>query len=127
MNKSIVRSDSAPQPIGPYSQATRLGDLVFTAGAGGLDPATGKPVEGGVREQTRRTMENLQAVLQAAGTSLHHVLKTTCYLKDLSDFAAFNEVYGAYFQQNPPARTTIQAAKLPLDLLVEVELIAYIP
>ena len=125
--KQIIRSGGAPAPIGPYSQATRLGDLIFTAGAGGLDPATGKPVEGGVREQTRQTLENLQAILGAAGSSLHHVLKTTCYLKDLGDFAAFNEVYGAFFTQSPPARTTIQAAKLPLDLLVEIELVAHVP
>lgn len=124
--KVIVQTEQAPKPIGPYSQATRLGNLVFTAGSGGLDPSTGKPVEG-VREQTRQTLENLQAVLHAAGSSLDHVLKTTCYLKDLADFGAFNEVYAGFFRENPPARTTIQAARLPLDLFVEIEVIAFVP
>ncbi len=126
-DKSVIRSAEAPPPIGPYSQAIRFGNLVFTAGAGGIDPTTGKPVDGGVRVQTQRTLENLQAILEAAGTTLDHALKTTCYLKDLADFTAFNEVYGGFFRDNPPARTTIQAARLPLDLLVEIELVAFVP
>jgi len=124
MAKEIVRTDAAPRPVGPYSQATRSGDLVFVAGQGALDPATGKVVEGGIQEQTRRVLENIKAILEAAGSSMDRVLKTTCYLKDINDFAAFNQVYAAYFPADPPARTTIQAARLPLDLLVEIEVIA---
>lgn len=126
LDKSIIRSSRVPAPIGPYSQATRLGNLVFTAGMGGVDPATGKPAEG-VREQTRQTLENLKSVLEAAGTSLQHALKSTCYLKSMDDFAAFNDVYATFFPQSPPARTTIQAARLPADLLVEIDLVAFVP
>lgn len=126
LDKAIIRSTRVPAPIGPYSQATRLGNLVFTAGMGGVDPATGKPAEG-VRDQTRQTLENLRNVLEAAGTSLQHALKTTCYLHDIQDFAVFNEVYATFFPQNPPARTTIQAARLPANLLVEIELVAFVP
>lgn len=126
LNKRIIRSERAPAPIGPYSQATRLGDFIFTAGVGGIDPETNRAAEGGIEEQTRQTLTNLQAILEAAGSSLHHVLKTTCYLADLAHFPAFNAVYGSFFLQNPPARTTIQAARLPLDLLVEIEAIAHV-
>lgn len=126
LDKAIIRSNRVPAPIGPYSQATRLGNLVFTAGMGGVDPATGKPADG-VREQTRQTLENLRSVLEAAGTSLQHALKSTCYLQNLDDFAAFNEVYTTFFPQSPPARTTIQAARLPADLLVEIDMVAFVP
>lgn len=127
MEKVIVRTDGAPAPIGPYSQAVRLGNLVFVAGQGPVDPATRKVTAGDIREQTRQVLLNVKAILEAAGTSLDNVLKTTCYLRDMDDFAAFNEVYAEFFTANPPARTTIQAARLPLDIGVEIEVIAHVP
>lgn len=124
--KEIVRTEGAPAPIGPYSQATRLGDLVFVAGQGPIDPAT-KAVPPDVQGQTRQVMNNIKAILEAAGSGLEHVLKTTCYLRDMNEFGLFNQVYGEFFVTAPPARTTIQAARLPMDISVEVEVIAYVP
>ncbi len=124
MAKSVVSTNNAPQAIGPYSQAIKLGDLVFTAGQIPLDPSNGKMVEGGIAEQADRVMKNVQAVLEAAGSSLDKVVKTTCFLANLDDFAAFNEVYGRYFTNMPPARSTVQAARLPAGAMVEVECIA---
>jgi 2-iminobutanoate/2-iminopropanoate deaminase len=122
--KQIIRTESAPMPIGPYSQAVRFGDLVFFAGQGPTDPKAGRIVATDIQGQTRQTLENLKAIAAAAGTSLDNALKTTCFLKDMNDFRAFNEVYAQYFPSEPPARTTIQAARLPGDILVEIELIA---
>ncbi len=122
----IVQTDKAPKAIGPYSQAITHGDLVFTAGQIPLDPATGKLVEGDIRVQAKRVLDNLTAVLEAAGSSTAKVLKTTCFLADMADFPAFNEVYAEYFSENKPARSTVQVAKLPLDALVEVECVALI-
>lgn len=119
--RTIVATEGAPAAIGPYSQAIVANGLVFTAGQIPLDPETMKLVEGDVTAQSERVMENLAAVLAAAGSGFDRVVKTTCFLADLNDFAAFNAVYGRYFGANPPARSTVQVAKLPLGALVEVE------
>ena len=127
MSKTVVATTSAPAAIGPYSQGVRVGNLVFTAGQAALDPKTGQLVSGGITEQTTRTLENLKAVLEAAGSSLVKTVKATVYLKNMSDFAAMNAVYATYLAPEgvtPPARTTIEAARLPKDALVEIELIA---
>ncbi|HYI15900.1 MAG TPA: RidA family protein [Thermomicrobiales bacterium] len=124
MATTVVATDKAPGAIGPYSQAIKVGNLVFTAGQIPLDPATGKLVEGGITAQAEQVMKNLQAVVEAAGSSLGQVVKTTCFLTNLDDFAAFNEVYGSYFSENRPARSTVQAARLPAGASVEVECVA---
>jgi 2-iminobutanoate/2-iminopropanoate deaminase len=124
MATTVVSTDKAPGAIGPYSQAIKVGTLVFTAGQIPLDPATGKLVEGDISAQTERVMQNLQAILEASGTSLSRVVKTTCFLTNLDDFAAFNEVYGRYFSENRPARSTVQAGRLPGGANVEVECVA---
>lgn len=121
-----IQTDAAPAAIGPYSQAIRVGDFVFTSGSIGLNP-DGSLVEGGIEAQTERVMQNLQAVLAAAGTSLQHAVKTTCFLSDMNDFAAFNQVYGRHVGDPAPARSTVQVARLPRDVMVEVECIALMP
>jgi len=129
MSKTAVFTNSAPKAVGPYSQGVRCGNLVFTAGQAALDPNTQQLISGGITEQTRRTLENLKAVLEAAGTTLDRVVKANVYLKDMNDFAAMNAVYAEYLAPQgviPPARTTIEAARLPKDALVEIELIAEI-
>lgn len=118
-----IFTDSAPAAIGPYSQAVAANGLIFTSGQIALDPATGEVVAGGIREQTQRICENLKAVLSAAGSSLEKVIKTTCFLADMSDFAAFNEVYGSYFT-GKPARSCVAVKALPKNVLAEVEVIA---
>jgi len=122
--REIVATESAPQAIGPYSQAIRIGDFVFTSGQIPIDPQTGAFVEGGIAEQTERVLRNLAEVLRAAGTGLEGVVKTTVFLADMDDFAAMNEVYGRFFSSEPPARSTVQAARLPRDARVEIEAIA---
>ncbi len=124
MATTVVATDKAPGAIGPYSQAIKVSNLVFTAGQIPLDPATGKLVDGDIVAQTEQVMKNLQAVVEAAGSSLSQVIKTTCFLTNLDDFAAFNEVYGRYFSENRPARSTVQAARLPAGASVEVECVA---
>lgn len=124
MPKETIATRNAPAAIGPYSQAIKVDGLLFTAGQIPLDPATGKLVAGDIRAQTERVMENLAAVLRAGGASLASVVKTTCFLADLDDFQAFNEVYGRYFTEQPPARSTVQAARLPAGARVEVECVA---
>ena len=127
MSKTVIATPSAPAAIGPYSQGIRVGNLVFTAGQAGVDPATQQVVSGGIAEQTTRTFENLKAILEAGGTSLAKVVKATVFLKDINDFAAMNAVYAAYLGQEAaplPARTTVEAARLPKDVLVEIDLIA---
>ena len=124
--REAVQTDKAPKPVGPYSQAIKAGGLLFVSGQGSLDPATGQPKRDSVEVESRQVMENLKVILEAAGSSLDRVVKSTCYLTDLADFQTFNKVYGEYFQKDPPARTTIQAARLPLDFRVEVDVIATI-
>ena len=126
MSKERVSTSSAPAAIGPYSQGIRVGGLLFTAGQGPLDPATGKIVEGGITEQTTRVMENLKAIVEAGGSSLEKVVRAGVFLKDMNDFAAMNEVYGRteYFGAKPPARSTVEVARLPRDVLVEIEVVA---
>lgn len=122
--KQIISTEGAPQAIGPYSQAVAAGGFVFTSGQIPLDPATGEFVPGGIGEQTRQVFLNLSAVLAAAGTGLERVVKTTVYLADMGDFAAMNEVYQGFFEEEPPARSTVQAAGLPRGARVEIDVIA---
>lgn len=122
--REIVATEAAPQAIGPYSQAVVVGDFVFTSGQIPIDPKTGVFVEGGIAEQTEQVLRNLAEVLRAAGTSLGGVVKTTVFLADMDDFAAMNEVYGRYFSKEPPARSTVQAARLPREARVEIDVIA---
>ncbi|MBI5033972.1 MAG: RidA family protein [Chloroflexi bacterium] len=124
MQRQVISSGQAPKAIGPYSQAIRAGDYVFCAGQTPIDPATGNLVEGGIEEQTRRALQNLSLVLQAAGTALNRVVKTTVFLLDMNDFAKMNAVYAEFFPENPPARSTVQVARLPKDARVEIEVIA---
>jgi 2-iminobutanoate/2-iminopropanoate deaminase len=127
MSKAAIQTNQAPAAIGPYSQGIRAGNLVFTAGQIALDPATGMVVAPGIAEQTTRVMENLKAILEAAGSSLAQVVKATVFLKDFNDFAAMNAVYGAYLAPEgvaAPARSTVEVSRLPKDVLVEIELIA---
>jgi len=129
MSKQAIATEKAPAAIGPYSQAVRAGNLIFTAGQVGVDPANQQVVAGGITEQTTRALENLQAILAEAGSSLSQVVKTTVFLKDMNDFAAMNAVYGAYFLgagPSLPARSTVEVARLPKDVLVEIELVAEI-
>lgn len=126
--KTAISTEEAPAAIGPYSQAIRIGDFVFTSGQIALDPERGQMVDGGVAEQTERVLGNLQAVLAAAGLSLTDVVKTTIYLKNMADFAVVNEVYGSFFATTgavPPARSTVAVAGLPKDALVEIEAVAH--
>jgi 2-iminobutanoate/2-iminopropanoate deaminase len=124
--KEIIATDKAPGAIGPYSQAVKAGNLVFCSGQIPIDPATGEFVSDDVAEQTRQVLINLSAVLEAAGTGLHNVVKTTVFLADMNDFAAMNEVYAEFFSENKPARATVQAARLPKDARVEIECIALV-
>ena len=126
MSKRIVRTEQAPQAIGPYSQAVVGGGFVYVAGQLALDPRTGQLVPGDVRIQTKRVMENIKAILEGAGSSLDRVVKTTVFLRDLNDFGSINEIYGSYFQEDPPARSTFQVAKLPRDGAVEIEAVALV-
>ena len=122
--KEIVATERAPRAIGPYSQAVRTGNFLFASGQIPIDPATGEFVAGGITEQTEQVMKNVSAILEAAGAGLQQVVKTTVFLADMDDFTAMNEVYGRYFGENPPARATVQAARLPRDARVEIEAIA---
>ena len=122
--KNVVITDRGPKPIGPYSQAIKAGGLVYLSGQVALDPKSGELVGADIRQQTERVIENIKGILEAAGVNLHHVLKTTVFLKDMNDFAAMNEVYGRYFTAAPPARSTVQVSRLPKDALVEIEVIA---
>lgn len=122
--KERIQTDKAPKAIGPYSQAIKAKGFVFASGQVALDPATMEIVEGGIREQTERVMNNLKAVLEAAGSSFDQVVKTTVFLADMNDFTAMNEVYGRFFGEDPPARSTVQVSRLPRDVRVEIDVIA---
>jgi len=122
--KEKVHTSNAPNAIGPYSQAVKANGLVFASGQIPLDPATMQIVEGGIREQTERVMKNLSAVLEAAGSSLDLVVKTSVFLADLNDFTEMNEAYGKFFGEIPPARSTVQVARLPRDVRVEIDVVA---
>ncbi len=122
--REIISTEHGPKAIGPYSQGVKANGFVFTAGQIALDPATGAMVGNDIATQTERVMQNLKGIVEAAGSSLHKAVKTTVYLKDMNDFAAMNEVYTRYFPSAPPGRSTVQAARLPKDALVEIEVIA---
>ena len=122
--KTVISATGAPKAIGPYSQAIKFGNMLFTAGQIPIDPETNEIMTGDIRDQTERVMKNLEAVLASAGMNFAHVVKTTVYLSDLADFPAMNEVYALYFPDRPPARSTVQVAKLPKDVAIEIDLIA---
>ena len=122
--KDVVLTDKGPKPIGPYSQAIRTNGFLYVSGQVALDPKTGEFVGTDIQQQTVRTLENIKGILEAAGSNIHHVVKTTVFLKDMNDFAAMNEAYAKFFSQAPPARSTVQVARLPKDALVEIECIA---
>jgi 2-iminobutanoate/2-iminopropanoate deaminase len=122
--RDVILTDRGPKPIGPYSQAIRTNGFLYVSGQVALDPKTGEMTGTDIKQQTERTLENVKGILEAAGSNLHHVVKTTVFLKDMNDFAAMNEVYAKYFTSALPARTTVQVARLPKDALVEIEVIA---
>ena len=122
--KQVIHTDKAPAAIGPYSQAIQIGQLLFTSGQVPIDPKTGAIVEGGIQEQARQSLNNIKAILNAAGTNMGAVVKTTVFLQDMNDFAAMNEVYAQFFQEPYPARSAVQVGRLPKDALVEIEAIA---
>ena len=124
MERKIVVSEKAPKAIGPYSVGVIAGNFVFTAGQIGIDRNTGEIVEGGIQTQTRQALTNVKYILEEAGSNMDQVIKTTVFLKDMNDFAKMNEVYGSFFQVNPPARSAVQIAKLPKDAIVEIEVVA---
>jgi 2-iminobutanoate/2-iminopropanoate deaminase len=123
--KQVISTTGAPGAIGPYSQAIKVGNFVYTSGQLPIDPANGELI-GDIKKATERSLENVKAILEEAGTSLDKVIKTVVFLKDMNDFAAMNEVYGTYFKENPPARSCVQVAKLPKDAVVEIEVVAVI-
>jgi 2-iminobutanoate/2-iminopropanoate deaminase len=122
--KSPLHSDHAPKPIGPYTQAIRAGDFVFLSGQIGIDPAVGKITASGAADQATQALKNIRAILTAAGLNASHVVKTTIFLANMDDFAKVNDAYGEFFDDDPPARSTVAVAKLPMDALVEIEAIA---
>ncbi len=122
--RDVVSTRDAPQAIGPYSQAIKAGDFVFLSGQIAIDPATSNVIQGDIRAQTDRVLKNISAILAAAGSSLERVVKTTVFLKNMSEFAAMNEVYGKFWKSAPPARSTVEVARLPKDVLVEIDVIA---
>ena len=124
--RKVVATEKAPAAIGPYAQANVIGNLVFTSGQLGMDPATGNLVEGGVQAQTHQVFANLKAVLEEAGSGLEKIVKTTCFLQDMGDFVAMNEVYASYFEGAFPSRSAVEVAKLPKGGLIEIEAVAYL-
>ncbi len=127
MKKKVIHTKEAPEAIGPYSQAIGAGGLLFVSGQIPLDPQTGKIVGGDIETQTEKVLENLKAVVAAAGLTLDSIVKTTIYLSDMKNFSRFNTVYGQYFPENPPARATVEVARLPKDVRIEIEAIAILP
>ncbi|CRF34165.1 endoribonuclease L-PSP [Brachyspira suanatina] len=126
MDKKIIKTHKAPQAIGPYSQAVKSGNFIFASGQIPLDPVSGEMAENDIKKQTERVMENIKGLLESENLTMANIIKTTCFLTDMSNFAAFNEVYANYFPENPPARSTVAIKALPKDALVEVEIIAVI-
>jgi 2-iminobutanoate/2-iminopropanoate deaminase len=126
MKKQIIHTDKAPKAIGPYSQAVKVGNLLFISGQVPFDPETMEIVEGGVKEQTARVLENLKAILTEAGASFDNVVKSTVFIKDMNEFGQINEVYAQYFGENKPARACVEVARLPRDVKVEIEVIAVV-
>ena len=124
MNRTEINTKNAPEALGPYSQAIRIGDLIFTSGQVPIDPATKTPVSGGIVEQATQSLRNLQAVLTEAGSSLSDAVKVTVFVKNMDDFAKLNEVYGSFFTEPYPARSCVEVARLPKDVLVEIEIVA---
>ena len=122
--REVISTDKGPKAIGPYSQAIKANGFIFISGQGAGDPVTGRVVDGGIAEQTARCLENVKAILEAAGSSLDRAVRVGVFLKDMNDFEAMNQVYARYFPANPPARTTIEAARLPRDFRVEIDMIA---
>jgi 2-iminobutanoate/2-iminopropanoate deaminase len=122
--KEVIYTEAAPKPIGPYSQAVRVGDMLFVSGQIPIDPKTGEVVKGGIKEQTRQVLENIKTVLEAAGYTLNDVTMAFVFLADMNIFPEYNEVYAQYFKEKPPARVTVQAARLPRDVLIEIAVIA---
>src|SRR3982750_2793982 len=126
--KKVILSPDAPNPIGPYSQAIQVGNTLYLAGQGAIDPKTNQPMaNASIEDQTRRTLDNLKAVLEAAGLTMDHIVSTTVFLKDINEFGKMNEVYATYFKDAPPARATVEAARLPRDFKVEISAIAVRP
>ncbi len=125
-SREVIATKDAPQAIGPYSQAIKAAGMVFVSGQVAIDPATGNVISGGIAEQTERVLKNIEAILRAAGTGLEKVVKTNVYLKNMSEFAAMNEVYGKFWKSAPPARATVEVARLPKDVLVEIDVIALV-
>jgi 2-iminobutanoate/2-iminopropanoate deaminase len=121
--KQVISTEKGPKAIGPYSQAIKANGFVYTAGQIPFDPSTGQLIQGDVAQQAARVLENLKAIVEAAGSSLEKAVKATVYLKDMNDFTAMNEVYGRYFTQNPPARSTVEVSRLPRDVRVEIDLV----
>lgn len=126
MKKTVINTKNAPSAIGPYEQAIKFGDLVFTSGQIPLDPKTGEIVSDDVKEQTKQCFENAKAILEEAGTSLENAIKLTVFIKDMNEFANINEVYASYFPENKPARSCVEVARLPKDVKVEIEVIAHL-
>ncbi|MDO6993208.1 RidA family protein [Brachyspira innocens] len=126
MDKKIIKTHKAPQAIGPYSQAVKSGNFIFASGQIPLDPVSGNMAENDIKKQTERVMENIKGLLESENLTMANIIKTTCFLTDMANFAAFNEVYATYFPENPPARSTVAIKSLPKDALVEVEIIAVI-
>jgi 2-iminobutanoate/2-iminopropanoate deaminase len=125
MDKEIITTPKAPKPVGPYSQAVRVGNLVFVSGQVAIDPKTSAPISGDIKEQTKRVLENIKAILEGAGLTLDHVVKMGVFLRNMGDFSKMNDVYATYFKAKPPARTTVQAGNLPTGMDVEIDAIAH--
>lgn len=126
MKKEIITTSLSPAAIGPYSQATKFGNLIFTSGIIPVDPNTGEIVKGGIEEQTQQVMTSLQNLVEASGSSLENIIKTTVFIKDMNDFSKINTIYAKYFPTNPPSRSCVEVARLPKDVLIEIEAICYI-
>jgi 2-iminobutanoate/2-iminopropanoate deaminase len=127
MDKQIIKTDNAPKPVGPYSQAVKAGNLVFVAGQVAIDPKTGALIQGDIKDQTKRVLENIKSILEAASLSMDHVVKTSVFLRNIADFSKMNDIFGTYFRSGPPARTTVQAGNLPPGAEVEIDAVAYVP